>query len=267
MDVSSQADKPREIEDYVTWLARTRGADVSFRNETHFNSMLPKAQRDMQESAFWTDIARRLPEYDEEYYISTGYRLLAGPIPELQIKSYKSFLLKTFRKNVLENTGWPESPQGGWYLPDNWYSRINDLIRTIIVVKYLDGVEFLAGRLRALCEEHQLVCRVDFEARESGYYAAHLYVQREFEVPQFDWNTQAIPMWTEIQLTTQLQETILKLTHRFYEERRQLAQPANEKWQWNYRSDEFAANYLGHILHYVEGMIIEIRDKQRGSSP
>ena len=35
-------------------------------------------------------------------------------------------------------------------------------------------------------------------------------------------------------------------------------------WQWNYKSDEFAANYLGHILHYVEGMIIEIRDKKRG---
>ena len=25
---------------------------------------------------------------------------------------------------------------------------------------------------------------------------------------------------------------------------------------------EFAANYLGHVLHYVEGMIMDIREKQ-----
>ena len=35
------------------------------------------------------------------------------------------------------------------------------------------------------------------------------------------------------------------------------------KWQWDYKSDEFTANYLGHILHYVEGRIVELRDKQK----
>jgi hypothetical protein len=30
-----------------------------------------------------------------------------------------------------------------------------------------------------------------------------------------------------------------------------------------YKSDEFAINYLGHILHYLEGTIVEIRDKGR----
>jgi hypothetical protein len=37
----------------------------------------------------------------------------------------------------------------------------------------------------------------------------------------------------------------------------------NRKWQWNYQSLEFSSNYLGHILHYVEGMILEVRDKQK----
>jgi len=31
---------------------------------------------------------------------------------------------------------------------------------------------------------------------------------------------------------------------------------------WRQRA-EFAANYLGHILHYIEGMIIDVRDKNR----
>jgi hypothetical protein len=33
---------------------------------------------------------------------------------------------------------------------------------------------------------------------------------------------------------------------------------------WKYDSDQFISAYLGHILHYVEGMIIEVRDRKRG---
>jgi ppGpp synthetase/RelA/SpoT-type nucleotidyltranferase len=267
MDTVSPNSRPHDIPTYVTWLAQQHEADISLRNETHYKSMLPRAQRELQESAFWIALTGKLPEYNQEYAIQTGYQLLASPMAELQTKSYQSFLLKTFRKNILENKDWPEPPRGGWYLPDNWYSRVNDLLRTMVVVKYLDGVEFLASKIRDLGGEHSLRCDVDFEARESGYYAAHLYVQREFEVPQFDWNTQTISLWTEIQITTQLQETILRLTHRLYEERRQLPQSPDAKWQWNYKSGEFAANYLGHILHYVEGMIMEIRDKQEEDTP
>ncbi|KKK63816.1 hypothetical protein LCGC14_2990500, partial [marine sediment metagenome] len=49
-----------------------------------------------------------------------------------------------------------------------------------------------------------------------------------------------------------------------YDQRRAERPTSNVKWQWDYRSDEFAANYLGHILHYVEGMIIDVRDKRIG---
>ncbi len=264
MDALAEISKPDGIEAYLRWLKDKQDVEVSARDQTHYESMVPKAQRDLQSSELWKALTRGLPEFNGEYAIDTGYQLLAGPMYELQTKSFESFLLKTFRKNVLENRGWPEPPAGGWYLPSNWYSRINDIIRTTIVVKYLDGVDFLAKKISALCDDHSLLSRVDFEARESGYYAAHIYLQRNVEVPRFDWNTQVIPMWAEIQITTQLQETILKLTHKYYEERRQRVQAPDAKWQWNYKSEEFAANYLGHILHYVEGMIMEIRDKQRG---
>ena len=33
-------------------------------------------------------------------------------------------------------------------------------------------------------------------------------------------------------------------------------------WQWDYTNDRFNTNYLGHIVHYVEGMIVQLRDKQ-----
>lgn len=51
--------------------------------------------------------------------------------------------------------------------------------------------------------------------------------------------------------------------HKYYEERRKKVKLNEKDWIWDYKCDEFAANYLGHILHYVEGMIMEIREKQK----
>jgi hypothetical protein len=52
------------------------------------------------------------------------------------------------------------------------------------------------------------------------------------------------------------------LLHKYYEDKRKGIREEDIKWQWDYKSDELATNYLGHILHYVEGMIMEIREKQ-----
>jgi hypothetical protein len=84
-------------------------------------------------------------------------------------------LLKTFRKNILDNKNWPDEPGNGWIVPDNWYTKVNDIIRTLIIVKYLDGVDFVQERIGSLCDRH---------------------------------------------LTTQLQEVIRKLLHKYYEDRR-----------------------------------------------
>lgn len=131
------------------------------------------------------------------------------------------------------------------------------------VVKYIDGVEYMINDLEKYCEKFGLSHKVRFEAREEGYYAAHLYTRQKFEVPNVQWDTEIVNVSIEIQVTTQLQDVIRRLLHRYYEDSRKKME-RDEKWQWNYKSDEFAANYLGHILHYVEGMIIEIRDKEKG---
>lgn len=54
------------------------------------------------------------------------------------------------------------------------------------------------------------------------------------------------------------------MLHTYYEEQRRKGK-REDKWQWDYNSEEFSANYLGHILHYVEGMIMEVREKQERS--
>ena len=140
-------------------------------------------------------------------------------------------------------------------------------MRTTIAVKYLDGVEFIVNKIKNNSDELGIISKEYYEAREEGYYAAHVYTKLQYEIPKFDLGTEVIENLMEIQITTQLQEIIRKLTHKYYEERREVLKPPGEtKWQWNYNSEEFAANYLGHILHYLEGMIMEIREKQKGAN-
>lgn len=260
--------KPQNIDEYKKWLNEKHGIEISDRTQTYYESVTSKIKRDLEESDFWIQLAKNLREYDGEYLVKTGYPLLIPAFKaELYIKPFDSFLLKTFRKNILENKRWPDEPQGGWIFPNNWYTKINDIIRTLLIVKYLDGVEFMIDKIKSLCEQRSIDCRVFLEASEEGYYAAHLYTKQEFEIPRVTWDTERIDVSVEIQITTQLQEVIRKLLHKYYEDRRKGIGEEDIKWQWNYKSDEFVANYLGHILHYVEGMIMEIREKQKEETP
>jgi hypothetical protein len=174
-------------------------------------------------------------------------------------KPYGSFFEKTYRRNVVDNKEWPNAPESGWLIPDNWYSGVGDLVRTTLVVKYLDGVEFVGEQLRALAQKHDVFDDLTYEARMEGYYAAHLNTRHEFPIPDLNWDSIAVSV--ELQITTQLQEVIKRLLHRHYERQRVAALEVRGQWQWNYQS-EFVTNYLGHILHYVEGMIMEVRDRQ-----
>jgi hypothetical protein len=220
--------------------------------------------RRIQASGFWTAFTSRLRDNHDAYELDTGYPLLlpTSLTPELVIRPYDSFLLKTYRKNVSENRSWPNPPGGGWVLPSNWYGRINDVVRVLFVVKYLDGVQFLADRIAAVCGDQGYGCRRHLEAREEGYYAAHVSVDHEISVPMETWDTENIRTSLEIQITTQLQENIRQMLHTYYQERR--AGPSSQKvdWQWDYKSDAFLANYLGHVLRVVEGMVMDVRERQ-----
>lgn len=259
--------KPSSVAEYKRWLSNTQKCDCE-RIQPYYETVTSKIRADFEASALWRDLIGQRREFNDQYLVKTGFPLLmSAQTPELLIKPFDSLVLKTYRQNVLRNDHWPEEPARGWVLPSTCFSSINDILRTSLIVKYLDGVEFLVERLESLCQSHALGCHRFFEARQEGYYAAHLYVKHSFEIPQLSWDTEVVEMSVEIQITTQLQETIRSLLHKYYEARRQQLRKTGAPWQWEYNSDEFAANYLGHILHYVEGMIMEVREKQkRGAS-
>ena len=257
--------RPKDVAEYRQWLHDQLNVEISHRTRTRYEVVSSSILTALDRSDVWAQLCSNLAEYDSEYRRETTYPLLASPEPpKLVAKPFESLIEKTFRKNVLENNAWPDEPESGWILPDNWYSKISDIVRTTMVVKYLDGVQFLGVRIKSLCSDHGLPCRFALEAREEGYYAAHVRTEREFEVPGAEWDTERIQVPLEIQITTQLQEVIRRLLHKYYEERRvEVAEKDRAKWQWDYSSDEFITAYLGHILHYVEGMIMEVIARQR----
>lgn len=257
-------DIPTEIRTYRPWLKDELGVEVGKYTENHYDSVARKLRDDYSASPFWKQFRGRLKDYNERYLLQTGYDLFRPPPePEIVTKPWLSFFEKTFRLNVLENDRSPEPPPDGWLTPDNWYSRIHDIVRTRVAVRYLDGVEYLMENVTTLAEELGVPCRVDYQAREEGYYAAHINITQEIEIPRMDFDTHRVQAQLEIQVTTQLQDVIAKLLHFYYERRRLIVAPGPDalKWQWNYGSDEFVTNYLGHISHYLEGMIMQARSR------
>ena len=260
-------EKPAGSSKYFEWLAKYRNVVITDKMREHYERIVPKMEYQFKNSPFWTQWLGSLREFDAAYKEEKGYPLLANldTPPDLKTKPWLSFLDKTYRKNVIANPNWPYAPPDGWILPDNWYSQIKDIIRTSIVVKYLDGADFLIKKTNLLCKAHgKEDIRCDFEAKEEGYYAVHMYIMEEFEIPRIDWDTEKITTTVEIQITTQIQEVIRDLLRKYYEDKRSKILPTSGLiWQWDYKSPEFTTYYLGHILHYIEGMIMTAREKER----
>ena len=265
--------EPKSINEYKIWLKNICGTkNLVLLDESDYIFKASKIKNCFERSDLWTQLIKNLNSYNDEYSVNNfGYKLLM-PVPQnkiykpgLIIKPYESFLPKTFRKNVLENKSWPNEPKDGWILPNNWYSRIDDVVRTTFFVKYINGVEFLKNKIDSLCKTNNKKYDFSLKAKEEGYYAAHLYITERVEIPKMPWGTETVSVQIEIKITTQIKEVIQKLLHGYYEKKRMEAKMIKKKdvkWQWDYRSNEFNVNYLGHIIHYIEGVIINVRDKQ-----
>lgn len=255
-------EKPTSIEQFKGWFNQKFNYSPA-QYEGYYQMCTTKLRETFINSPFWKAVSRELPNINDKYQIEKGYQLLTTTdVPEICIKSLDSLIIKAYRKNILNNTFFPDQPKNGWISHQNWFTKINDILRTTIVVKYIDGVEFLLKELSIIADQNSCKLNYSLEAREEGYYAAHAGVKIKLKIFNTSFLQDDIELNVEIQVTTELQEIIKILLHKHYEENRKKITPPNYKWQWDYKCDEFASNYLGHIVHYVEGMIVEIRDKQ-----
>lgn len=264
-DIKLPEDKPETVDDYVAVVEDRLKIDLTAVEATRYEDVTRAAKEGIENSEFWTSFRNIYRTLEDQYKAQKGYDLFTiAPQEEIVIKPYTSMLGKSYRKNVINNDNYPAAPDDGWSVPPNWFSTTNDIVRTSVVVKYLDGVDFLVDYLETLAKDSECNFRSDFEARMEGYYAAQTYIGIECEVPSETFDTEITNFSFEVEITTQLQDVIKRLLHHHYEKRRLAISDDNvsKPWQWDYRSEEFAVNYLGHILHYLEGMIMEARIKQ-----
>ncbi len=262
--VDERVSHPKDVDTFVSWLTKFYNYDHR-RYANYYNVAVDELERSLYNSAFWIDFSRFLTDVNAEYQqIYTNLILESVKNPEINKKSLKSVIEKAYRKDVLNNDRYPEEPEKeGWILPTNWFSSLHDILRTTIVVKYLDGVEFLLQRLKKYAESHKCGFTFDYEARDNGYYAAHTGVQMELSMPSYDdLEPHLVPINLEIQITTQLQSVVKDLLHAYYESDRIEPLDKDYQWQWDYKSPRFNTNYLGHMVHFVEGMVVDLRDKQ-----
>lgn len=263
--LDKRADNPTDVDSFVAWLSKNHKYDHR-RYTNYYRLAVDALEQSFVKSAFWIGFNKFLADVNAEYQEIHGKSLLESVnVPEINQKSLKSVIEKAYRKDVLNNEKFPEEPpKGGWILPANWFTSLHDILRTTIVVKYLDGVEFIVQRMSQYAVSHNCGYTFDYEARDNGYYAAHTGVQMTLQMPNYvDLDYVAVKVSVEIQITTQLQWIIKDLLHTYYELDRIGHTDKSYQWQWDYKSPRFNTNYLGHMVHFVEGMVVDLRDKQR----
>lgn len=264
---SEELINPKDEQAFIAWLGKKYGFQYSL--YSNYYKYASKALKDnLESSEYWKHFEDFLREINLEYQKEFSCELLeTTQLPEIYIKELKSVVNKAFRKNFLKNDLRPEEPKDGWIGPDNWFEKLNDILRTTIVVNYLDGVSFLITKLKDYANKYGYEFKHDYEARDNGYYAAHTGTKISLTMPRNgDLEDVNVSISLEIQITTPLQKLVKDLLHTYYEEDRcssNLDEPT--LWQWEYKSDRFNTNYMGHIVHYVEGMIVRLRDKRNNN--
>lgn len=264
-------EKPKNPDDYITWWNENFDTHIDLDAIRLYDDVSKLVKYEFENSDGYIKFIHQLYNYESEYRRSSGgYDLLMKKPEEIELctKEWENFISKVWRSNVVHNTNWKVEnwnhgdcrPNKDWITPDNWFEEIHDIVRARIVVKYFDGVKILLDKMHTHFKDCGCECEPDWEAKEEGYYAAHLNVIRDYELP-VGLKIQRKRICVEIQVTTQMKDVITALTHKYYERKRESLELPDVKWQWDYKCDEFSPNYIGHILHYIEGAVMQIRNR------
>src|SRR6266540_5718082 len=100
-------ERPKNLAEYSAWLTSTLDVDLSVGEKTYYEQVVARIRETLRNSALWGGIRRVLLESHDQYALKHGYELLASrEEPLLYVKPFDSLVLKSFRRNVVENEGW-----------------------------------------------------------------------------------------------------------------------------------------------------------------
>lgn len=246
---------------YQTYL-ETIAPGLNFPERKRYDLNLIQIRNALSGTQFVKGLFGFLESLAQEY--APGHpELLFGEVrdPKLFTKTYDSAINKTYRANVLFNRNYPEPPKDGRIDGANFYRRINDIIRTRLVCRYLDGPQFVAERLQKYCEQLNIPCRVHAMNNDRGYYAWHFYCRNQMDVFGGA-GVISEEIEFELQITTQLVDVLDALTHTLYEaDRVTPGGRPDDSWKWQPETQRFKSAYLGHTLHLLEGVILGLKNE------
>lgn len=256
--------QPETTEQYIEWASTTLGVDFAasaIRNR--FETNVQNAQNTVQNSRFVREFPTFIAQQEQLHHEQTGAGLLMSSELNVLRKPFDSAVTKSFRINVIRNRNFPRPPANGWITPDTWYSKFDDLVRSTLTCRFLDGPRVLTTALDAYARDMGLSARYTPRNTDDGYYAFHQYTGFQVDIVDSAWQTQATTVEFEIQLTTQLQEVLRELTHPLYERARVTTGRRDESWKWEFDTPRFRTSYLGHTLHMIEAIIVQVRDSAK----
>ena len=252
----------RSTDEKVDWIARLGEIRSEFRYSDFMHVLETNAATWAQEISvgpFWTAAAERLSQWRTEYTSVVGSSLLPMPgLPIFQGKSESSIRDKLIRlcegdsENLIKVV-----PLVGPPIP-----KMHDLVRTRVICSYIDGVEFLANKFREMGKEFGCNPVLSREGRVEGYFAQHLTLNQDVIYREAG-HTQMTIIECEIQFATELATQLWKSSHRWYEDARGRINNAPEEWQWKPDDPRFIANQLGHMIHLADGLLIQLRDREK----
>jgi hypothetical protein len=252
----------------------TTASELGFENdpanaERSYKFNLRSAHQSVTSGDVMSGILAALKEMSQ-HYAGGNPTLLFYPsdrIDDLSLlqKPFRSTIDKIYRKNVLYNRSYPSAPPDGFIEVVHLYENIDDLLRTRLVCKYMDGPKYVCEHLDTHCKAQGIASYFRELSTDAGYYAWHFYFQAPAEI-MINHIVEEKQIWVEIQITTQLAEVIGSLTHGLYEARRSgRLDTEGRGWKWDAGSQRFRSAYLGHGLHLLEGIIQTFKDDVLGA--
>lgn len=254
------------FESFAEWAKASLGLDIADKAlETWTKTNVESARSQIQQHQIISSIESFIAKNQASSKRSSIN--VVGQDLQLHSKSYASIISKLYRSNILNNRRFPTPPKGGWIKPQNMFGRLNDLVRSRIVCRHINEPAKIAQEILALAQAVDMKASGRAQTKDEGYYAHHIYLTIPIRIVDQSWNEQEESVRYEIQITTEMQNMLYELTHRFYDAERHSSPKDPDSWKWDYRSARFSASYLSHTLHMVEGMILQLyEDIERDSA-
>ena len=245
----------------VDWFAKLAEIRSEFSIPNYLGILAKNGETWAQEISvgpFWATANTRLAQWRTEYRSLVGSDLLLQPnLPNFVNKSESSIrdkvarLCKRHQDNLLCVVA-----QDGPPIP-----KLNDIVRTRVACRYIDGVEFIAAKLLEIGNEANCNVTLSLEGRIEGYFAQHISFDQSV-ILRLAGHEQIATLKCEIQIASELATRIWDASHPLYEDAR-IRRNAPSDWQWKPNDPQFIANQLGHMIHLADGLLVQLRDANR----